>query len=335
MDGLRLLARLNFEQQQFNESCTALFHCHQIQALEKPIFANQRYCCLESQKLANFLAHGFDSRSAGSCEPTLRIIRIRQEADNRLGIPRSVFLEMVEAMHLDPYALYLISQDYDGLHHSISDDGVFTGFVGTALFCMIWTFDTEQRTTRAIVLIRWENPFPAFDIVLEAYKEHISTPFFPIFAVVIHSILAWDRYIAEALAEIRNIEAATGHGPNTAIRKDARFDLNDIACWLKTLSKVQGNLCNIVRHLNQASDMITFLTEIELDPFTSHLDDHARGKQAASFRTLHEALPAIRNIVGNGIPYLSYIQTRAQNLGHVVCKPAPVNPETNTLTTRV
>lgn len=166
MDEFTELAREDFEKNQAfrHELSRVLYQTISISASTiAPATCHQGGA--EVHELARFFQEG-SGRATEDSPANLRLITISSQVDElsnwspNLWIAKDVFLELVDLMGIHHGALWLLLHQYDGFHHFAPSTqfNTKTYYIGLSRYALVWTFNLSTLATRAIIIIRRDNP---------------------------------------------------------------------------------------------------------------------------------------------------------------------------------
>ncbi|KAI1088891.1 hypothetical protein F5B19DRAFT_404421 [Rostrohypoxylon terebratum] len=259
------------------------------------------------------------------------------DPNSSLWITKDVFLSLVDTMRMNPAALWLLRNEYDGFHHFNSpgtffcldldgmrkryDEGkaayIDTYYIGTSNFVLIWTFDHRQRHTYALFILRGINatsiPAGWFVNLLQRYQKHICSPSLLAYVAALSICCNLDGEISYRTRVVRLIEQQTGYNTYSNTLEN-RVDMQKLANWIKEVGVMLNHTANKERHFRLVEGILDFIVE------SAVLDSDTGGEilREDSTRKLVEAIPLLRKRVHACQEYLSYLKERAERVSTVL-----------------
>ncbi|PYH94041.1 hypothetical protein BO71DRAFT_477145 [Aspergillus ellipticus CBS 707.79] len=221
-----------------------------------------------------------------------------------LQVTQQTFSQLFFYMNLDLQVLYLMVNFYDGYHQLNGPDNTPTEFIGTSRFSLIWSHQSQSKTTTALVINRRTYPFPELFQLSRIYRNHTENPQLLPFLAIVYIIRLFDRETSQDLVKIHEVETQTGYGPENPIPPGTRFNFDDISVWLRDIGALQAHFANKHRQLGVVRKIITSLKRRPRGN-TNVTNSHER---------LCEALPSLTNIINTLDDYITYLEERTGTL---------------------
>lgn len=262
------------------------------------------------------------------------LVCVPRELDVSLGVSRSVFWGLLDAMQVHRAALYMVARDYDGFHEfqesrtGSEGNSLPTWFAGTPLFALLWTFDSSTSRTLAVFFNRRRDTFPDFTRYVDAFKRYASSPQLLSFVICVHQLHTFDEDNAQfSLNTIREVEKHTGHQPHKDAFDDPRqgttddFDVDRVTEWTRVVGVIAGDARSKIRHQSICSGILKDIEELAGGHETKRKCDAAAvgdPDREESLVALGRAVPAVRRQIATSSEYLAYLEYRAERLSEVV-----------------
>lgn len=191
MDELAQLSRENFEVfQRYGDAIGPHPHLHprhRTIAIHGTAAPGAPTTYVEKDLIPNHLPKFFTTQSCNgssataTMSPALKLVIIDSRLESwsnfssSLWVTKDVFMRLVDAMCMNPAALWLLRSEYDGFHYFSSSadneaaEDVYNGsggggrgdadtyYIGTANFVVIWTFSQQAQQTRALWILRQQH----------------------------------------------------------------------------------------------------------------------------------------------------------------------------------
>ncbi|KAI1441746.1 hypothetical protein F5Y02DRAFT_398487 [Annulohypoxylon stygium] len=257
------------------------------------------------------------------------------DPNSSLWITKDVFLSLVDSMRMNPAALWLLRNEYDGFHHFPSSSTSFypdldeiekyegemtytdTYYIGTSNFVLIWAFDQHRRHTYALVILRGINatsiPAGWFVNLLQRYQKHICSPSLLAYIAALSICCNFDAEISYRTRVVRLIEKQTGYNTHSSSLEN-RIDMQALANSIKEVGVMLNHTANKERHFRLVEGILDFIVEnAVLDP-----DLEGEAWQEDSTKKLVEAIPLLRKRVHACQEYLEYLKERAERVSTVL-----------------
>ncbi|KAI0382486.1 hypothetical protein F5Y04DRAFT_46888 [Hypomontagnella monticulosa] len=249
-----------------------------------------------------------------------------------LWVTKDVFLNLVDAMAMDPSALWLLRSEYDGFHHFPCDDslaskydegigagsGVDTYYVGTSNFALIWTFDRRNLHTQALWILRqgqsFSNSAPVawFVNILRRHREHVYSPFLLAYVTALSVCCLFDGEISYRAHVVRLTERETGYSTHSSSIEE-RLGMESLTVYIKDVGEVLNHIANKERHFRLVDSILDFILENAiLDPGIFSATEEE------STRKLLAAIPFLRRRMHACQEYLKYLKERSERLSAVL-----------------
>ncbi|KAI5863805.1 glycoside hydrolase family 31 protein [Durotheca rogersii] len=225
-----------------------------------------------------------------------------------LWLTKDVFLALVDTMGMDPAALWLLRNEYDGFHYftpsssspspssssssvssssstldaekegrDVSPPLIDTYYIGTSSFVLIWTYDRRGADTRALWVLRQQQQqgIPGgsvaaawFANVLRRHREHVRSPFLLGYVAALATCCTFDGEIAYRAHVVRLVERQTGYSTHSSGIED-RLGIDSLTVSITEIGGVLNHIVNNERHFR--------LVDSVLDFFRDALDAQERG----------------------------------------------------------
>ncbi|KAL7619684.1 hypothetical protein AAE478_010226 [Parahypoxylon ruwenzoriense] len=258
-----------------------------------------------------------------------------------LWVTKDVFLGLVDAMGMNPAALWLLRSEYDGFHYfpsspSSSASGIEdkddvgiadTYYIGTSNFVLIWTFDPRGPRTYALWILRQQQqqsfsanssvPFAWFVNVLRRHRYHVYSPFLLAYITALSTCCTFDGEISYRAHVVRLTERQTGYSTHSSSIEE-RLGMESLTVSIKEVGEVLNHIANKERHFRLVDSALDFVVENALTNIDS---DGCRDRQIleeASTRKLVAAIPLLRSRMHASQEYLKYLKERAERLSTVL-----------------
>ncbi|KAI1100756.1 hypothetical protein F4804DRAFT_34187 [Jackrogersella minutella] len=245
-----------------------------------------------------------------------------------LCVTKDIFLNLVDAMDMNPSALWLIRSEYDGFHHFPSlatapankedeeekNEGEYadTYYIGTSSFALIWAFDRRRLHTRALLIHRQQHSFsnsaPAawFVNILRRHQEFVRSPVLLAYATALSVCCTFDGEISYRAHVVRLTERETGYSTHSASIEE-RLGIESLTVSIKEVGEVLNHIANKERHFRFMDGVLDFIVE------TAVLEE-----EGGSTTRLVEAIPLLRSRMRASREYLTYLKERAERLSTVL-----------------
>ncbi|KAI2627850.1 hypothetical protein GGR54DRAFT_636973 [Hypoxylon sp. NC1633] len=287
---------------------------------------------------------GADADAARAASLKIVIIESRLESwssdHSSLLIDKNVFLNLVDAMVLDPAALWLIRSEYDGFHYFPGDArmdmdmdkekkaGLDTYYIGTSNFALVWTFDRRgggggsigghNTNTRALWILRQNHSFresvPVIWLtnLLHRHAGHAASPLLLAYVAALSTCCTFDGEIAYRAHVVRLMERETGcsaraHSPGI----EARPGMQSLTTYIKDVGEVLNHTANKERQFLIVDSVLDFVVE-------NAVRGGRDGDGEDGSRRLVAAIPALRMRIHASREYLKFLKERAERLSGVL-----------------
>ncbi|KAI1411988.1 glycoside hydrolase family 31 protein [Hypoxylon sp. FL1857] len=249
-----------------------------------------------------------------------------------LWVTKDVFLGLVDAMEMNPAALWLLRSDYDGFHHFASpsssypttgeeekeEAGIDTYYIGTSNFVLIWTFDRQRQRTHALWILRQQQTFSNsapvawFVNVLRRHQEFVYSPVLLAYVTALSVCCTFDGEISYRAHVVRLTERQTGYSTHSSSIEE-RLGMESLTVSIKEVGEVLNHVANKERHFRLVETILDFIGEnAVVDPggWGAPHDD--------STEKLVAAIPLLRRRMHASQEYLKYLKERAERLSTVL-----------------
>ncbi|KAI8962110.1 glycoside hydrolase family 31 protein [Daldinia sp. FL1419] len=250
-----------------------------------------------------------------------------------LWVTKDIFLGLVDAMHMNPAALWLLRSEYDGFHYFPSspmayDKGqggesatvdIDTYYIGTSSFVLVWTFNQRSLQTHALWILRQQHSFsssaPAawFVHVLRRHQEHLRSPFLLAYVTALSVCCMFDGEISYRAHMVRLTERETGYSRHSSGIEE-RLGMESITVYIKDVGEVLNHIANNERHFRLIDVVLDFVLDSALLPNAGYgtlVNDE-------NTRRLITAIPLLRRRMHASQEYLKYLKERAERLSTVL-----------------
>ncbi|KAI1372191.1 hypothetical protein F4677DRAFT_433265 [Hypoxylon crocopeplum] len=243
-----------------------------------------------------------------------------------LWVTKDVFLSLVDAMRMNPAALWLLRSEYDGFHHfpaseSGTDDeemGVDTYYIGMSNFALVWTYDRRSQHTHALWILRQSQsygssaPVAWFVNVLRRHQDHVWSPFLLAYVTALSVCCTFDGEISYRAHVVRLTERETGYSTHSSSIEE-RLGVESLTVSIKEVGEVLNHVANQERHYRLVDSILEFVIDNALtDPQGRFI------VQDESTRQLVAAIPPLRRRMHASQEYLQYLKGRAERLSTVL-----------------
>ena len=324
MDGLRKLAVAAFEEEKRFSDTVHEFTFIQAQPNNEQRTIIQPREIPKNEIVSKMAAKPSTVGSGSSSSPELKLVQIRIADPSPFYIEKQLFLQIFEALQVEPYILYLILLNSYGFHRFPAAPPLTNGqvissyFVSTIMYMLAWSFNPVTMETKAILMTRTANgmtPFTEvecyFRNILSVYADHIYSPIFLSLVAGTHLVHFLDEYRLYQLIGTRELEQYTGHGDIVPI--ESKLDVNAITQLSKKTGRILTVLANIHRHLLISDAVISDVSKTldSKQPGILPVDSQTiRGKHNESLVNVVSALNT-QNIWNKS--YVAYLLERAKS----------------------
>ncbi|OTB10370.1 glycoside hydrolase family 31 protein [Daldinia sp. EC12] len=267
--------------------------------------------------------------------PSLKLVVIDSRLESwstpfpSLWVTKGIFLGLVDAMQMNPAALWLLRSEYDGFHYFPSPSpghdmvgeaedasaDVNTYYVGTSNFVLVWTFNQQTLQTHALWILRQQHSFsssaPAawFVNVLRRHQEHMQSPFLLAYVTALSVCCMFDGEISYRAHMVRLTERETGYSRHSSSIEE-RLGMESITVYIKDVGEVLNHIANNERHFRLIDVVLDFVLDSALTTDAAIENE--------STRRLVAAIPLLRRRMHASQEYLKYLKERAERLSTVL-----------------
>lgn len=261
-------------------------------------------------------------------ENSLSFLRTGSSTSVSLDITKRLFDNLFEQLQANPWVLWLISNDYDGYHYlPAHNEYADTYFFGSSSGAVVWTFLPATAHTKVLLIDRSKSSQERFYALLHSYTPHLSTPYVPLVAIAVGTMLGYDQRLDRYLNNIERIEVSTGfindHTPGI-LAEDSGFDVDALTTWSRESSSTQINIGDLLRHHDNCMRALDTIRDdvhtigISEDVNARYKDDYNR-----SIANLLDAIRVLRMREESFKTYAIYLKNRAEAQISVVRSPPP------------
>lgn len=329
MDQFGQLALEQFGDQKFRDDSVTSHTTYRIFSISvpDPQYTQVRYDHVHSDDIAGVF-QGSSHNSLTYALPSLRLVAIPLSVTANwepvLEIHKQSFIRIITSIGLNPAALWLLKNQYDGFHHFPQTRNLEAFFFGTSVYALIWTFDRTTQSTRGIYIQRYRNPRrPGVDIsldtlanVLKTHKDYVYSPYLLAYSACLDISHFWDVALGKnELPYIRHIERSTGYGPESLGLRE-RYNIDELTQGLQGLGGSLNGMANGQRHLRIIESVTAFLEEdpICVDDLPPETHDQVEHSSAG----LMEGLPLLKSRTHATMEYIGYLKERCERLSSTV-----------------
>ncbi|KAI1758883.1 hypothetical protein GGR53DRAFT_197284 [Hypoxylon sp. FL1150] len=259
-----------------------------------------------------------------------------------LWTSKDVFLRLIDAMDMNPSALWLLRSEYDGFHHFLSSSSfsstsspssssssekekgsVSTFYIGTSNFVLIWTFsrrtsNSPQPTqTHALWILRQQQSINSnahaawFVNVLRRHQDHVYSPYLLAYVAALSTCCTFDGEISYRAHVVRLIERQTGYSQHASSLEE-RLGMQSLTVSIKEVGQVLNHNANKERHFRLMEAVLDFLLQNAIE-----CEEARTEAEVKSTRCLLAAVPLLRTRIHASQEYLKYLKERAERLSTV------------------
>lgn len=278
--------------------------------------------CLRPSPLSGATNSNSATTSSTATESVLRLVEIPVTRDNRPQILPHVFLELLEdVLGMDPAALWLVAQEYDGFHHlaqsrndSKGSGNGDTWFFGCGIFVMLWIHHeatdgpaARAATTNAIFIRRPLADDAVLDRLLQLLERHHHlgpVAYSP--AIVGYVVAMTVCELSEAQVgkndwrRVREIEVETGYRKSMNPAAKPKLDIVDtssVASCQREISEAHINTLVFRRMLGASRQVLVMGQDLP---------------------QLREAILLLRSRINASDEFMGYMIVRMERLSGVV-----------------
>ena len=278
-----------------------------------------------------------------SVRPSLKLVKITKDKKNNrfhFNMTRGILTSLLDTIKADPWAMWLISSQYDGFHHMRANktynDTFYFGCWNSAI---AWTFCRQSASTRAIWITRqgisehrnWDmddkrNPIPEFLTSLDSYAPLIHVPYVLAIALALATMLDYDARILRQLQQIEEVEEGTGFTRKHMVsgNLDHACDMDKWTQWSRLCSGLRINTTNLLRHHDNCMRLFEYIADSEKEGPNLAAGTTYSGEYDRSMADILEMTRVLKMRADSFSTYASYIRDRAEAQVNVVCKQAPL-----------
>jgi hypothetical protein len=256
-----------------------------------------------------------------------KIVHMYYHPDRGVTSAPSIFRHLWHSFHLDPYMVHMFSRNVPGFFQlpfaSPPDDRLLNFYINCQAHWMLWTYDTEDFSTNAILLSR-DSPggpaaYPMVHAHLERYNGLSGHPLFLALVFALERIAYIDRFLKEQHKRIGRVEKHTGFSHfhiDKALPpiRDAEEELAQLSELSRLASSVLVGLADMMQHLQSSEAMLNAILSFGLTPSMSGI--HGIVRRDTEIKLIAKLIdPQLKQRFG----YVNYIKQRAENQLTVVC----------------
>ncbi len=264
---------------------------------------------------------GLEERASSNRDVTasLTLVSLGHDRDENILISKTVFMSVFQRFGIDPRFLQLVKTNRYGLHYDWDGQRV-SYYIGTAMYILMWSFDRETRTTRAILLSRDfinTEELGSLRRLLQLEVDRLHSPFLLAW-VSLAQLSNWmDSSTYYLLTRIRQLEELTGYGPYGRKTASSEIPIDRLTQTSKDIGYVQVNLANQLRHvtigLAIASHIATRaakLTDYATESYILWCQQELQG--------FNSTIPSLQRTLNDSSAYVYYLQERVRGQNTVV-----------------
>ena len=286
----------------------------------------------EDQLLSTLRASKEAQSRRGDENCSFQLVDIHRGDDASIYVSTmKVWDELLALLDIDPGVSYPLGRNSYGFRDLGSRHGkIHTFYVGSLLYMLIWSFDSVELTTRAIVLPRRNHHFGGAKLtfhrlrgLLRRYSEHSLHPYFLCFVASLQITASVDSDLIDQTKEIRDIEEETGHGAWVPVDGDnAGVNLSEekIIHGSGKSGRHLTNLSNDARHMEIAASLLSVLQRSS--PLWQSISDSAYQRFIAADTFFKDTVPLLQGQVENGKQSVTFLKERHRVQTTVVCHTA-------------
>lgn len=287
-----------------------------VDAPEQPPFSKR------SQQPASELCTFFSEQDFGEVVPQLKLIRIQSRFSPgsagsagcfSLGITRSLFDNLIDGLQANPWVLWLLSNKYDGFHRIKAQtkyaETYFFGFFRSAV---IWTFLPTTACTKVLLISRLSSQHEIFYNLLDSYMPHLFTPYVPLVAIALTTVLGCDEKLDEYVNDIVNVEKGTGFSWLSTNTSDLSFNVDALAIWSRVSANVQINIINLLRHHESCMRALDTIKEAHTNGILERPNSKYKEDYDRSITEILDSIYILKTRADSFMPYAIYVKNRAE-----------------------
>jgi hypothetical protein len=282
---------------------------------------------LQADDIAGYMTHKRPVRDGIAASASLRLVKILRESDGSLRMPCETFLQVFDACKLQSYLLYFLKHSSYIFHRfkpqspsSPSDpDYAMSFYLNTAFFVLLWSFDAETSSTRAMLLQRRREleTFGELEKLIKIHKSMLADPLM-LALVSVNAISEWvDKEIQRGFERVRAFESITGYGTWNRVDISVNIDLAKLDTGM--LSKEVGVSLMSFGHMKARMRIAIEVLRCILSG-----DSGSMSREAIDFadndRCLAERAKLLLHKTEDAYFVTEYLQERAKNQQDVVSR---------------
>lgn len=278
----------------------------------------------QSQQSASQLCTFYSERDPSETVPQLKLVHIQSRRSSShsstktpklsLKITKRLFNCLFDQLQANPWVLWLISSEYDGLHHIMAQNThADTYFFGSFHGAIIWTFSPATAFTRGLLISRHiSSQRHSFYSLLSSYSPHLFTPYVPLMAATLSYILDYDERLSRYASDIAHVEKGTGFSSAGRDLSHLRFDVDALATWSRASSDVQINIINILRHHENCMRALGVVRETHTKVILDCPNAEYKVKVDKSMTEISASIHVLKMRATSFVSYATYLKNRAE-----------------------
>ncbi|KEZ42162.1 hypothetical protein SAPIO_CDS6218 [Scedosporium apiospermum] len=247
---------------------------------------------------------------------------------------RGILTSLLDTIKADPWAMWLISSQYDGFHHMRANKTYNdTFYFGCWHSAIAWTFCRQSASTRAIWITRqgisehrdWDmddkrNPIPEFLTSLDSYAPLTHVPYVLAIALALATMLDYDARILRQLQQIEEVEEGTGFTRKHMVsgNLDHAYDVDKLTQWSRLCSGLRINTTNLLRHHDNCMRLFEYIADSEKEGPNLAAGTTYSGEYDRSMADILEMTRVLKMRADSFSTYASYIRDRAEAQVNVI-----------------
>ncbi|KAI8623078.1 hypothetical protein F5Y19DRAFT_468782 [Xylariaceae sp. FL1651] len=233
-------------------------------------------------------------------------------------ISKETFLQLIDLVEIDPTALWLLLNQYDGLHH-LSSATTKTYYLGVSEIVLIWSFKASSLRTSAFAIPRRSAETVQwiwFSRLLEQHQKYIHTPMLLPYVLGLSLCCAYDQQVVWRQArDLQAIEKTVGYGKDSHTLQ-RRNDVTTLAVAIQNVGGILTHTANKERHFVMIENILKAIESYVVDQNGSII--RFREKIEGSNKKLVAIFPSLRARIQSSRAYLAYLKERADRISTVV-----------------
>ncbi|KAI1428194.1 hypothetical protein F5Y12DRAFT_79492 [Xylaria sp. FL1777] len=250
---------------------------------------------------------------------SLTLVSLSRDRDENILISKGAFMNIFRRFGIDSRFLQHVKTNRYGLHYDWDVNRV-SYYIGTGLYILMWSFDIETRTTRAILLSRdfiSTTELGSLRWLLQSEANRLHSPFLLAWISLVHLSHWMDSSTYYLLTTIRQLEELTGYGPYGSNTASSEIPIDKLTQASKNIGYVQVNLANQLRHVTIGLDVAshistraTKLTDYAVEPYVVWCQ-----RELGEFNS---TIPSLQRSLNDSSAYVYYLQERVRSQNTIV-----------------